>query len=156
MKGLISLSSSVCIFLYMTERLPFHLSLSCIGEGNGNSLQCSSLENSMDSRVWRATVHRVTKSQSLSLTLCDPMDCRTRTGFPGPSLSPRVDSNSCPLSQWCHLTISSFVVPFSSCLLSFPALGSFPMSQLFTSGGQSIGVSTQHQSFHWIFRTDFL
>ena len=49
--------------------------------------------------------------------------------------------NSCPLSQWCHPTISSSVVPFSSCPQSFPASGSFPMSQLFTSGGQSIGVS---------------
>ena len=50
-------------------------------------------------------------------------------------------SNSCPLSQWCHPTISSSVVPFSSCHQSFPASGSFPMSQFFTSGGQSIGVS---------------
>ena len=79
--------------------------------------------------------------QSLSLTLCDPMDCRTRTGFPGPSLSPRVDSNSCPLSQWCHPIISSSVIPFSSCLQSFPASGSFPMSQLFASGGKRIGAS---------------
>ena len=52
-----------------------------------------------------------------------------------------VCSNSCPLSQWCHPTISSYVIPFSSCLQSFPASGSFPMSQLFASGGQSIGVS---------------
>ena len=56
------------------------------------------------------------------------------------SLSPGVCSNSCPLSQWCHLTISSSVIPFS-CLQSFPALRSFPMSQFFTSGGQSIGAS---------------
>ena len=60
---------------------------------------------------------------------------------PCPSPAPRVHPNSCPLSQWCHPTISSSVVPFSSCLQSFPALGSFPMSQLFTSGGQSIGAS---------------
>ena len=52
-----------------------------------------------------------------------------------------VYSNSSPLSRWCHPTISSSVVPFSSCLQSFPASGSFPMSRLFTSGGQSIGVS---------------
>ena len=51
-------------------------------------------------------------------------------------------SNSCPLSQWCHPAISSSVVPFSSCPQSFPASGSFPVSQCFTSGGQSIGVST--------------
>ena len=60
---------------------------------------------------------------------------------PCPSSTPRVYSNSCPLSQWCHPTISSSVVPFSSHLQSFPASGSFQMSQLFTSGGQSIGVS---------------
>ena len=60
---------------------------------------------------------------------------------PCPSSTPRVYSNSCPLSQWCHPTISSSVVPFSSRLQSFPALGSFPMSQLFAWGGQSIGVS---------------
>ena len=58
-----------------------------------------------------------------------------------PSPTPGVHPNSCPLSQWCHLTISSSVVPFSSCPQSFPASASFPMSQLFTSGSQSIGVS---------------
>ena len=63
------------------------------------------------------------------------------TGPPCPSLTSRVYWNSCPLSPWCHPTISSSVVPFSSCPQSFPALGSFPMSQFFTSGGQSIGVS---------------
>ena len=57
---------------------------------------------------------------------------------PCPSPTPRVYSNSCPLSWWCHLTISSSVIPFSSCLQSFPASGSFPMSQLFALGGQSI------------------
>ena len=57
------------------------------------------------------------------------------------SLSSTLDSDSCPLSWWCHPTISSSVVPFSSCPQSFPASGSFSMSQLFTSGGQSIGVS---------------
>ena len=61
--------------------------------------------------------------------------------LPCPSPTPRAYSNSCPSSQWCHPTISSSVVPFSSCLQSFPASGSFQMSQLFTSGGQSIGVS---------------
>ena len=60
---------------------------------------------------------------------------------PCPSPTPGVHPNSCPLSQWCHPAISSSVVPFSSCPQSFPASGSFQMSQLFTSGGQSIGVS---------------
>ena len=58
-----------------------------------------------------------------------------------PSSTPGVYSDSCPFSQWCHPTISSSVVPFSSRLQSFPASGSFQMSQLFTSGGQSIRVS---------------
>ena len=58
-----------------------------------------------------------------------------------PSPTPRACPNSCPLSRWCHPTISSSVIPFSSCLQSFPASGSFPMSPFFTSGGQSFGVS---------------
>ena len=61
--------------------------------------------------------------------------------LPCPSPTPRVYSNLCPLSQWCHPTISSSVIPFSSHLQSFPALGSFLMSQFFAWGGQSIGVS---------------
>ena len=60
---------------------------------------------------------------------------------PCPSPTPGVHPNPCPLSQWCHPTISSSVDPFSSCSQSFPASGSFQMSQLFTSGGQIIGVS---------------
>ena len=60
---------------------------------------------------------------------------------PCPSPTPRVYWNSCSLGQWCHPAISSSVIPLSSCLQSFPASGSFPMSQLFTSGGQSTGVS---------------
>ena len=59
---------------------------------------------------------------------------------PCPSPTPRVYSNSCPLSRWCHPTTSSSVVPFSSCFQSFPASGSFKMSQLFASGGQSTGA----------------
>ena len=61
--------------------------------------------------------------------------------LPCPSTTPRADSNSCPSHQWCHPTISSSVVPFSSRLQSLPASGPFPMSWFFTSGGQSIGVS---------------
>ena len=60
---------------------------------------------------------------------------------PCPSPTPGVYPNTCPLSWWCHPTISSSVIPFSSCLQSFPASESFPMSQLFTSGGQCIRVS---------------
>ena len=71
-----------------------------------------------------------------SLTLCHPRVCST----PGFRL-PKAGSNSCPSSQWCHPTISSSVFPFSSCLQSFPASGSFLMSHFFVSGGQSIGPS---------------
>ena len=60
---------------------------------------------------------------------------------PCPSPTPRVHPDQCPLSQWCHPTISSSVIPFSSCPQSFPASRSFQMSQLFTLSGQSIGVS---------------
>ena len=60
---------------------------------------------------------------------------------PCPSPTPRVYSNSCPSSWWCHPAISSSIVPFSPCPQSLPASGSFPMNQLFTWGGQSIGVS---------------
>ena len=60
---------------------------------------------------------------------------------PCPSPTPQVYSNSCPLSQWCHRISSSSVVPFSSCLQSFPASGSFQMSQFLASDSQSIGVS---------------
>ena len=73
------------------------------------------------------------------LILCDPMDWST-PGLPASS-APGVYSNSCPLSRWCHPTVSSSVTLFSFCLQSFPASGSFPMSQFFASGGQSIGVS---------------
>ena len=71
------------------------------------------------------------------LTLCDPMNHRP----PCPSQTPRVYSNTCPSSRWCHPTISSSVIPFSSCPQSPSASGSFPMSQLIAWGGQSIGVS---------------
>ena len=63
------------------------------------------------------------------------------TRLPCPSLTPRACSNLCPSSWWCHPTTSSSVIPFSSRLQSFPASGSFPMSQFFTSGGQRVGAS---------------
>ena len=86
--------------------------------------------------------HRLTACHSVAKlcpALCNPMDCSEPCPLVFHHLP--VCSNSCPLSQWCHLTISSSAVPFSSCPESFPASGSFPMSQLFASGGQSIGVS---------------
>ena len=79
---------------------------------------------------------------SLSV-VSDSLQCHglQHTRPPCPSPTPEVYSNSCPLSQWCHPTISSSLIPFSSCLQSFPASGSFQMSQLFASGGQSISFS---------------
>ena len=77
-------------------------------------------------------------------TLCSPMDRSTRP--PCPSPIPGVHPNTCPLCQWCHPTISSSVIPFSSCLQSFPASGSFQMSQLSTSGGLVLEFQLQHQS----------
>ena len=82
-----------------------------------------------------------------SIQLVSPVDFLQPHGLqharlPRPSPTPRACSKSCPSSRWCHPTISSSVVPFSSCLQSLPASGYFPMSrQFFTSGGQSIGVS---------------
>ena len=68
----------------------------------------------------------------------------------GRPLSPRVCSDLCPLSQWCYLTVS-FSATFSLSLQCFPSSGSLPVSQLFTSGGQSLELQLQHQSFQWIF-----
>ena len=70
-----------------------------------------------------------------------------QASLPCPSPTPGACSDSCPLSWWCHPTISSSVIPFSSCLQSFPASGSFPWSQFFASGGQSIGVSASASVF---------
>ena len=75
---------------------------------------------------------------------------------PCPSPTPGVHPNPCPLSWWCHPTISSSVIPFSSCPQSFPALGYFPMSQLSASGGQVLEFQLQHQSFQWTPWTDLL
>ena len=74
-------------------------------------------------------------------TCCNPMDCSTPC-FPVLHYLPEFCSDSCPLSRWCHLTISLSVIPVFSCSQSFPASGSFPGSQLFTPGGQSDGVSS--------------
>ena len=75
---------------------------------------------------------------------------------PCPSPTPWVYSNSCPSSWWCHSAISSSVVPFSSCPWSLPASGSFPMSQLFAWGGQSIGVSASASVLPMNIQDDFL
>ena len=88
---------------------------------------------------FKETFSSIQFSHSVVSKSLPPMGC----SMPGlcPSANAGVYPNPCPLSQWCHPTISSSVVPFSSCLQSCPASGSFQMSQLFASGGQSIGVS---------------
>ena len=88
---------------------------------------------------WNLEGIQLSSVAQLSPTLRPHESQHTRP--PCPSLTPRAYSNSCPSSQWCHSAISSSVVPFSSCPQSLPASGSFPMSQLFAWGGQSIGVS---------------
>ena len=95
--------------------------------------------------------HRTVKALTLELNLAQfshsvmsnslPPHGLQDTRLPCPSPTPGVYSNSCPLSQWCHPTISSSIIPFSSRFQYFPASGYFPMSRFFTSGGQSIGVS---------------
>ena len=72
------------------------------------------------------------------------------------SPTPGVHPNPCPLSRWCHPTISSSVIPLSSCPQSFPASGSFQMSQFFASGAKVLEFQLQHQSFQWIFKANFL
>ena len=85
--------------------------------------------------------NNISSVQSLShVWLCEPHGLQ-HTRLPCPSVIRRACSNSCPLSRWCHPTISSSVIPFSSCLQSFPELGSFTRSQLFEKGGQSTGAS---------------
>ena len=110
-----------------------------------------------DKEAWHAAVHGLEKSQKnlsdwtttnylVQLSYSVMSDSLQPHGLlharpPYPSLTPGVCSNSCPLSWWCHPTISSSIIPFFSHLQSFLASGSFQMSQLFTSGGQSIGIS---------------
>ena len=86
------------------------------------------------------SVHCCCSVTQLCLTLCDPMDCSTpRPPYPSPS--PRVCPSSCPLHWWCHPATSSSDTLFSFCPQSFQASGTFPVSQLFPSGGQNAGAS---------------
>ena len=103
---------------------------------SSNDGHCASLCHLFRARIISSVQfsHSVTSS---SLQPHEPQHARP----PCPSPTPRVYPNSCPLNRWCHPTISSSVIPFSSCPQSFPASGTFQMSQLFTSGGQGTGVS---------------
>ena len=89
---------------------------------------------------WKRSFQSVQFSPSVVSDSLQPLELQ-HIKPPCLSPNPRVYSNSCPLSRWCHPAISSSVVPFSSCPQSLPVSGSFPMSQLFTWGGQSTGVS---------------
>ena len=148
-----------------TERLYFHFSLSCIGEGNGNPLQCSCPENPRDRGAWWAAIYGVSQSRtrlkwlsSSSSKSCpalyDLMDCSIPVSsvlhyFP-------VCSNSCQLSQWCYLTILS-LPPFSPFTINLSQHQS-----LFQWVGSShhmtrlLELQLQHKSFWWIFMVDFL
>ena len=107
---------------------------------NHISQHCQNLASSLGPLfLWAWLLSSFSSVAQSSLTLQPHRLQHARPACPSPT--PRVYSNSCPLSRWCRPTISSSVVPFSSCLQSFPASGSIPMSQFFTSGGQSIGVS---------------
>ena len=88
-------------------------------------------------------------------SLCDPHESQ-HARPPCSSPTPGAHPNPCPLSRWCHPTISSSLVPFSSCPQSFPASGSFQMSQPFASGARVLEFQLQHQSFQWTPRTDLL
>ena len=131
------------------------------GDSPGNKIQVLDIRYLCDRKKW--TLQSVQFSHSVVSNCLRPHGLQ-HARPPCPSPSPGVYSNSCPLSQWCHPTISSSVVLFSSCLQSFPASGSFQMSQLFTSGGQSIGVSASASVLpmntqEWsrsIFRMDWL
>ena len=103
--------------------------------------------------MWNLGVSVSQFSRSVMSDFLQPHDSQY-TRPPCPSLTPRVYSNSCPSTRWCHPAISSSVVPFSSCPQSLPASGTFPVSQLFTLGGQSIGVSASKP--FWVFYTNFL
>ena len=106
-------------------------------------MNLSKLQEIVEDRgAWHAGVHGIPRSWINCLAVSDSLRPHglQHTRPPCPSSTPRVYWNSCPLSRCCHPTISSSVVPFS-CLQSFPASGSFQMSQFFASGGQSIGAS---------------
>ena len=113
---------------------------------------------------WRVCSHSHEAASKLSVVvqsfscvrLRDPRDCSVLASPCCPSSSPRVCPSSYPLSRWCHPSISSSVVPFSSHPQCFPTSGFFLRSWLFASGGQVLEFQLQHQSLQWIFRIGFL
>ena len=120
---------TVCLNVYINVFVPYSLPL---------TLAHSYVSFTPSWLLWH---YQFSSVQSLSRVrlFVTPWIAARQASLPSPT--PGVDPNSCPSSQWCHPAISSSVVPFSSCPQSLPASGSFPMSQLFARGGQSIGVS---------------
>ena len=104
-------------------------------------LTCNHMLSMNGLRVLRR-VRKSTSSLQLCPTLCDPMDFMQHARIPCPSPTPGVHPDPCLLSRWYHPTVLPSVIPFSSCLQSFPGSGSFLVSQFFASGGQRIAIST--------------
>ena len=128
------------VITFYTSLIIFSLSFILYGKIKSLPFPWGSLRNlrsSLGGFLLNLSVQFNRSVMSYSLWPHEPQHARP----PCPSPTSIVHPNSCPLSWWCHPTISSSVVPFSSCPQSFPASGSFPVIHLFTSGGQSIGVS---------------
>ena len=129
-----SFLESCTVFVHLQEKKWLLLNFSC----PFTSWTCRQIL-----KVFFNQVHNVSSVQFSHLVMSDSLwpHGLQHTMLPCPSPTPGAYSNSCPLSRWCLPTISSSVIPFSSCLQSFPVSGSFPMSQLFASGGQRNGAS---------------
>ena len=133
-------SLHLCLFYYLTYRVIVTIVLNSIYIGINILYWCFSFWLTTFCIIGSSFICLIQFSHSVMTDSLWPHELQ-HARPPCPSPTPGVYSNSCPLSWWCHPTISSSVIPFSSRPQSFPASGSFPMSQLFTSGGQSTGVS---------------
>ena len=125
-------------------RWVFYVWMRSQGRGTGSSIQGLCYGSFTMEAVYESRSE--IKTQQSSVESLSPVGLLQHHGLqharpPCPSPTPGIYSNSCPLSRWCHPTISSSALAFSTCLQSFPASGSFPVNQCFALGGQSIGVS---------------
>ena len=135
-----NVSFHVTLAIHLTLSSHLSMSISLFYMSVSPLLPCKWVLQYHSSRIGTCAFSSVQYSRSVMSNSLWPHELQhARPACPSPT--PRVYSNPCPSSQWCHPTISSFVVPLSSCPQSLSASGSFPMSQLFTWGGQSIGVS---------------
>ena len=150
MRGLLSfaalLKQKITNFFFFSF---FHSFLCCL-----SFLLCNSQKNHLKTKVIMFTTLLLFSHSVVSNSLW--LHGLQQARLPCPSSSPGACSDSRPLSQWCHPTISSSDIPFSSFPQSLPASESSLRSQLFASGGQSIGVSASALALPWIFRIDFL